>query len=96
MYLQTPQFTISVDTALTRQKSLDISVRYGAINGVTLDGSPLSETDHAAEILLGQKIHQIKSWAELTKRAALPSFESPRISSIAQWLEQMLPQVHQL
>ncbi|KXT04223.1 hypothetical protein AC578_83 [Pseudocercospora eumusae] len=91
IYLQTPQFTISIDAALTDEKSLDISVRYGAINGATLDGSPLSEKDQAGEILLGQKIHEIKSWAEIIQRAGLPFVESPRISSIAQWLEQMLP-----
>ncbi|EME83954.1 uncharacterized protein MYCFIDRAFT_210740 [Pseudocercospora fijiensis CIRAD86] len=93
MYLQTPQFTISADAALAREQSLDISVRYGAINGVALDGSPLSEKDQAAEILFGQRIHEIKSWTEVLGRAGLLPSRCSQVPSIAQWFERMLPRV---
>ncbi|CZT24719.1 related to lipoyltransferase [Ramularia collo-cygni] len=89
-YLQTPQFTISTESDEGIDIDLELSVRYGAINGITVDTEAVpSEPDKG---LLGLKLHEITSWdSSINDERALRQLQTSRRTRLVEWLEHKLP-----
>jgi lipoate-protein ligase A len=92
-YLQTPQFTISTQSDEDLGTNLELSVRYGSINGATLSvgDSGTSQRD-LGESLTGHKVHEIADWEGIMDKALSEVSPDQRVRLI-KWFNKMLPSV---
>ncbi|EGP83098.1 unnamed protein product [Zymoseptoria tritici ST99CH_3D1] len=94
-YLQTPQFTISTESVKDLNANLELSVRNGVVNGVSLSykaSGTSSTSQDDLDGLIGCKIHEIEHWGAVMDRA-LSGMDSAEKSSVVAWLNKMLPKV---
>lgn len=89
-YLQTPQWSInSKDDAIPDAK-LDLSVRYGAINGASLEKD--GPVEDISEALVGLKVHEVSNWEEIVKPTMQKAgLDATKQSTLGLWLNKMLP-----
>lgn len=88
--MQTPQFTISTNLEQSLDVNLELSVRYGTINGGSLDSKTIGEEPEKG--LMGLKLHEISTWASTIDRESLLSqLNSSQKDGLVDWLEEKLP-----
>ena len=89
-FLQTPQWSINSKDDAIQDGKLELSVRYGAINGASLQNA--GAVEDISEGLLGAKVHEVSNW-EQTLRPTLhkAGVDESKQSSIGLWLNKMLP-----
>lgn len=91
-YLQTPQFTISTKGDATPDLDLELSVRYGAINGGSLSTGHTASRHELPSEALGLKLHEVRSWEE-NFCSEVHGLSSAQRDGLSEWLHKMLPRV---
>ncbi|CAK1362558.1 putative lipoate-protein ligase A [Cercospora beticola] len=89
-YLQTPQWSMSSSDDVVPGVKLDLSVRYGAVNGASLKLGDSSRD--ISQALKDVKVHEVSDWASVMRPAlAQAGIESTQETSLYRWLNTMLP-----
>ncbi|KAF2210025.1 hypothetical protein CERZMDRAFT_113494 [Cercospora zeae-maydis SCOH1-5] len=89
-YLQTPQWSLRTSDHDVPGVQLDLSVRYGAISGATLQ---LADSSHdVSDSLNGIKVHEVSDWTSVIRPLVTQAgVDAPQETSLSRWLNTMLP-----
>lgn len=90
-FLQTPQFSLATKNEAVPGIDLDLTVRNGAISGVSL-ANEQGKDDRNEDGMLGRKVHEIESWSPILE-SSLHELDQSQKDRLSQWLGKMLPRV---